>query len=67
MNRPYEKQAKLLIEAIKQLAEDNESLENFESYLSIHFKTWLEKYANNVNNLVYEFLAFAQINTEENE
>lgn len=55
--------AKLFIEAIKNLSKKNYVLENFESYLSCHFDSWLEKYSTNLDAFVEEFLYWA--NSEE--
>ena len=56
-----EKLAKELCAAIRTLAENPERLENFESYLSYHFETWFEKYANTPENLVAEIKQFAEM------
>lgn len=45
--------------AIKVLASKPENLENLENYLSQHFATWLEKYANTPENIVAELKAFS--------
>ena len=55
--------AKLFIEAIKNLSKKNYVLENFESYLSLHFYSWLEKNSTDPNSFVEELLCWA--NSEE--
>ena len=50
-----------LITAIKKLAENPETLDNFASYLDHHFDVWYEKYANTVEGLVSEFKQFSEI------
>ena len=53
--------AKVLIAAIKKLAENPEVLENFENYLDHHFDVWFEKYVNTAEGLVSEFKQFSEI------
>lgn len=53
--------AKVLIAAIKKLAENPEVLENFENYLDQHFDVWFEKHANTPDGLVSEFKQFSEI------
>lgn len=53
--------SKVFCDAIKTLAERPENLENLESYLSYHFKTWMEKFAYDPANLAYELKMFAEI------
>ena len=43
MEANYEKEARQVCAAIKKMAENENTLNNFESYLSFHFKEWLEK------------------------
>lgn len=57
----HEKTAKEFIKAIKAIASKEENLENLESYLSHHFETWLQKYANTPEGLTYELKAFAEM------
>jgi hypothetical protein len=57
----YEKEATLFIEVIKTLSQKQENLENLESYLSRHFKTWLKRYANTPDGIIYELKAFADM------
>ena len=53
------KSAKIFTNAIKQLANKPENLENLESYLAHHFDEWLEKFASTPENLAFEIDAFA--------
>lgn len=56
-----ERLAKELIEAIRTFTEKPDNLDNFESYLSLHFGVWFEKYANTPEGLVSEFGHFANM------
>ena len=58
-----EENARLFVEAVKKISKKNYVLENFESYLSWHFDSWLEKYSANPDTFVEEFLYWA--NSEE--
>lgn len=49
------------MEAIKRLAENPQSLENLQSYLSRHFPEWLERYANTPEKIAAEMLSFADV------
>lgn len=60
-NRKFEEQADRLCDAIKYMADDNNALENFNSYLSYHFDAWLQYVNNNVENFVSEVEQFAHI------
>ena len=53
--------ATIFINAIKELAEKPENLENLESYLSFHFDEWMKKYASTPENLVCEIKHFAEM------
>ena len=53
------KNADIFTQAIKDLASKPENLENLNSYLSFHFSTWLEKWANTPEGLAEELKAFA--------
>lgn len=55
----YETEAKILCDAIRNFNES--SLQNFENYLSVHFGAWMEKYANNPENLAGELQTFSEI------
>lgn len=59
--KTYEKEAAEFCKAIKRLAENPDSLENLESYLSGHFQFWLEKFADNPGNISAELAAFAEM------
>lgn len=59
--REYEIEAKALCEAIKKLASNDYAIENFESYMSYHFKVWFNKYVRIPNDLIYELETFANI------
>lgn len=59
--RPYEKLAAEFCAAIKKIADREESLENFESYLSIHFARWFERFITSPEGLVSEVQMFATI------
>ena len=53
--------AEALGKALRKFAEHPERLENFESYLSHHFDVWYKQYANTMENLVYEFENFSDM------
>ena len=59
IERPFEAEAASVYCSIKKLAESEEALSNLESYLSAHFATWLEKYANTPENMAAELHHFA--------
>lgn len=61
IERKFEQEAKQFCEAIKTLAEKPENLENLELYLSIHFATWLDKFANDPGSITAEIKAFAEM------
>ena len=61
MNKENELYAKSFINAIKELASDTKKLNNLESYLSIHFDVWMERYANTPYDITYELKCFAEI------
>lgn len=61
IEKPFEQEAKQFCEAIKTIAEKPENLENLELYLSIHFATWLDKFANDPGNITAEIKAFAEM------
>lgn len=56
-----ERLAEELTEAIKTMANNEESLNNFKNYLSTHFNTWIKKWANTPEGLTAELKAFSQI------
>ena len=55
----YEKEAAAVKNAILELAEKPDALENLESYLSIHFAEWLSKWANDPESFAFELHQFA--------
>lgn len=57
----YEKEAKIFVNAIQEIAKNPENIDNLEIYLSNHFKTWMEKYANTPEELAYELKQFAEM------
>ena len=57
----FEKQAKELCDALRDMAKSDFSIDNFESYLSRHFDVWMSKYANTPDGLANEFRTFANI------
>lgn len=62
VDRKFEEQAKRLCSAIKYMADDDNALENFNSYLSYHFDVWLNEYVkNSVENFVSEVECFAHM------
>lgn len=56
-----EENAKILADAIRTFAKHPENIDNFESYLSMHFDKWMELWANNPDKLAYEFKNFAEM------
>lgn len=56
----HEKTAAEFIQAIKTISEKPENLNNFQHYLSIHFDTWLKKFANTPEGITAELIAFAE-------
>jgi hypothetical protein len=54
-----------LCKAIKKLGENENALSNFESYLSYHFKEWIEKFACTPEGLAAEFMTFANMYDKE--
>lgn len=62
VNRKFEEQADRLCNAIRHMVDDENALENFNSYLSYHFDVWLNEYVNdNVENFVSEVECFAHM------
>lgn len=49
------------IAAIKEIATKPKNLDNLESYLSLHFVKWLEKYANTPEDIATEMKNFAKM------
>lgn len=61
MKRKHEQTAKLFCEALQTIAGKPENLENLETYLSIHFSKWLDKFANTPENITAELKQFAEM------
>lgn len=61
MERLYNKEAAQFIEAIKTIASKPENLKNLESYLSIHFANWINRFASSPEDLVCEIQEFANM------
>ena len=61
MDEKYTFEATRFIEAIVSIASKPENLENLKSYLSMHFGTWLEKYANSPADIARELKEFAEM------
>lgn len=57
----YEKEAEIFVNAIRELSINPENMENLESYLSRHFKAWLEKYADTPEGIAGEMKMFAEM------
>ena len=62
MGRQYAEEARQFCAAIKKIASNETALENFESYLSMHFDTWLKVYADYPGGITDELERFAEIN-----
>ena len=65
VNIEYEKEAKIFVDAIKKLAQDEKALSNFEIYLSMHFGKWLECYMETPEELAYEMKSFSEMYDSE--
>lgn len=62
VKRKFEEQADRLCNAIRHMANDDNALENFNSYLSYHFDIWLNQRINNdIDNFVEEIYSFAHM------
>ena len=59
--KKYTIEAAQFCNAIRELANKPENLQNLESYLEWHFETWLEKYANTPDDMAAEMSNFAQM------
>ena len=59
--RKYENEAKVFAEAIRAFAKNEDALDNFECYLSLHFDTWLQKFATTPESITEELNSFAHI------
>ena len=59
--KKYAVEAAQFCDAIRELANKPENLQNLESYLGYHFDKWLEKYASTPEDMAAEMLSFAQM------
>ena len=59
--KKYTIEAAQFCNAIRELANKPENLQNLESYLGYHFDKWLEKYANSPACIAAEMSNFAQM------
>lgn len=57
----HEKEAAKFCAAIKKLAENENNLQNLETYLTYHFAEWLKVFADNPEKLTWEIEQFANI------
>ena len=57
----YTLEAEQCCNAIRELANKPENLQNLESYLEWHFDKWLEKYASTPDCIAAEMSEFAQM------
>lgn len=57
----HERAAAQFVAAIRTIAAKPENLDNLESYLSYHFREWLEKYANTPETITAELREFAEM------
>lgn len=61
MNKYYTKEAEQFIKAIQDISKKQNNIDNLENYLSHHFYTWLEKFANTPEKITAELKAFAEM------
>ena len=59
--KKYTLEATQFCDAIRELANKPENLQNLESYLEYHFETWLEKFASTPDGMAAEMSNFAQM------
>ena len=59
--KKYAVEAAQFCDAIRELANKPENLQNLESYLGYHFDKWLEKYASTPEDMAAEMSEFAQM------
>lgn len=59
--RRYEQEAADFCDAIRRFAENEDALNNMESYLTYCFADWLRRYANTPESLAGEMRNFAAI------
>ena len=59
--KKYTLEAAQFCNAIRELANKPENLQNLESYLERHFDKWLEKYANTPDGMAAEMSEFSEM------
>ena len=59
--KKYTIEAAQFCNAIRELANKPENLQNLESYLEYHFDKWMEKYASTPEDMAAEISNFAQM------
>ena len=59
--KKYTIEAAQFCNAIRELANKPENLQNLESYLEYHFDKWMEKYASTPEDMAAEMSNFAQM------
>ena len=59
--KKYTVEAAQFCNAIRELANKPENLQNLESYLEWHFDTWMKKYASTPDCMAAEMSNFAQM------
>ena len=59
--KKYTIEAAQFCNAIRELANKPENLQNLESYLEYHFDKWMEKYASTPDGIAAEMSNFAQM------
>ena len=59
--KKYTVEAAQFCDAIRELANKPENLQNLESYLEWHFDTWMKKYASTPDCMAAEMSNFAQM------
>ena len=57
----YTSESEQFCNAIRELANKPENLQNLESYLEYHFDKWLEKFASTPDSIAWEMSNFAQM------
>ena len=65
VERKYEQEATVFAEALRIFAKNPDAIDNIESYLSYHFGSWFEKWANTPEGLAREMAMFAMIGVNE--
>ena len=59
--KKYTVEAAQFCNAIRELANKPENLQNLESYLEYHFDKWMKKYASTPDDMAAEMSNFAQM------